>query len=164
MANAERLLEVQDRIVEIDRQQRAVGYRGPKWDQNHWRLLVSESPCGTVMCAAGWTCELDAERRKDNNPWALDNLLFATAEEIADPGFTSTGDDWGRVIPGNRPVVSARERAQRVLGLTDNEANALFYGVSNDIDILKATIADIIAGRVEQDEVYDEDFDDFVDE
>lgn len=155
MANAERLLELQDKIIEVDRLQHTAEYKGPRWHQNHWRV-VDES-CGTLMCSAGWTCELDAKRRGDSNPWASDHLLFATAEEIGSPGTASFGRDWGRVVIDDRPIVSARERAQRILELTDAEVDVLFYGVDpDDIDGFKTAIADIIAGNVVGYDVFDE--------
>jgi hypothetical protein len=167
VANAERLLELQAKIVEIDQLQKSFDYKGPRWDQNHWRLPVGSNTfyetatrCGTLMCAAGWTCEMDAERRGDKEPWAADHLMYAVPEEIVS-GLASTGLAWGRDI--DRPVVSVRERAQRILELTDEEVNHLFYGIDNDIEDLKKAVADIIAGRVDNYDEDDED-DEYVDD
>lgn len=97
-----------------------------EWNQAEWR-------CGSGMCFAGWACTFDGGQ------WAFDaanpgvqgvqDLLIAEPEDAA---FAWTVAD--------RSVVHTEERAIRVLGLTDDQADALFAG-SNTLDDLRRMVA-----------------------
>jgi hypothetical protein len=83
------------------------------WNQRVWRSVDS---CGTVACLAGWTATLAGGQ------W-IRSALSAEDEDAAAMTFD------GYVLP--------KDRAQRLLGLTELEAYALF-SASNSWDDLRA--------------------------
>lgn len=81
-----------------------------------WIVQDAATPeCGTVACAAGWTCLLAGDR-----PW-----MPVTA---ADGRLMS----YSTVLPhgGGLGMMSVGERARELLGLTYWQAEQLFYRIS----------------------------------
>lgn len=97
-------------------------------DQNTWRSVLS---CGTTMCFAGH------------------------AATLAGGSWVTIEDHWYGLIPEaddeyqwayhGVPYVLVRKRAQRVLGLTDEQANALFLR-ADDLAKVKEVVHAIITG------------------
>lgn len=85
-------------------------------DQNTWRM---QTDCGTVMCFAGWTCELTGAT------WSTPTAAAIVADPQVDDRTSvyKIYDRRGDLVS----YVSVGDRAQRVLGLTRHEAMKLFY-------------------------------------
>lgn len=97
-----------------------------KWDQSVYR-------CETGMCFAGWAVTLDGGRWKTRPDEDGHALLVAEAED--DEISRKMGD------------IHAADRAHRILGLTDGQADALFEG-DNTLDDLRAIVNAICEGRL----------------
>lgn len=92
-----------------------------------WIVQDAAAPeCGTVACAAGWTCLLAGDR-----PW-----MPVTA---ADGRLMS----YSTVLPHGGGMMSVGERARELLGLTYWQAEELFYRISAESAVkwLDATLA-----------------------
>lgn len=105
-----------------------------EWDQTHW--IFNRSPqarkmgaCGTVYCVAGYVAHLEGLTK------------VRAGEEWLDPEAVRQRFDMTSLSLG---VVMA-EVAKRLLGITDEEADALFNG-KNDVYRIRE-IADAIAER-----------------
>lgn len=96
-------------------------------DQAWWRRIN----CNTTMCFGGWACQLAGGQ------WAtvgnLTDTLIATDDDLKRNVYTFEGVR----------VVDASTRAQRVLGLTEEQADELFQ-FSKDRDELIATVLDLL--------------------
>lgn len=148
MANIERLFELRETVVEIDRLQKSANYKGPRWDQEIWRTV---NLCGTRMCAAGWTNELDARRRNEQDSWVDDGpFLRASADEIENfPAYVQDiHDDNGHWVQ----VVETPWRARRLLGLTEDQADELFYDTDDIDDLMKVIDRFVAEERAKSDE------------
>lgn len=114
-----------------------------RWTQAEWRLpefvrVEDGEPdrCGSAMCFAGWAAQLDGghwllEKEADRRvfPWASNDLLLAAADDPADRVIRVL-----QHLPYGQTEVfatSARDRAMRLLGLTQLEADRLFDGVNS---------------------------------
>lgn len=107
----------------------------PVWNQNLWRgteatgdlaiYMPYRPECGAAFCMAGYVSE------KSGGEWIgpADTRIYAGAEDFEffgipndelwyDGPFERQGDRW---------IMSAAHRAQRVMGLTDLEVEFLFY-------------------------------------
>lgn len=120
------------------------------WAQADWRSVVEPlgEACGTALCFAGWTAQIEAMNRGDRSGgWLIpdDDLIDAsnkiTKGVIRSPFDGTFGmferrnrmiavpeDNPHHVITGDGPVntISAEYRAIRVLGLSAMEADRLF--------------------------------------
>lgn len=85
-----------------------------EWDQHVYREIKPD--CGTAMCFAGWTAELAGGKWKDTDGY-LSDILEAVPEDY--------------VKDVHEGLVDAHARAQRLLGLTDEEAEDLFHPSNN---------------------------------
>ena len=107
-----------------------------EWQQEDWR-------CETGMCVAGWAVQIDGGRWFHPSPdgTVLDALLHARpGEETA---------EWAECYGVTDAVVTAADRAQAVLGLTDAEADSLFCA-SNLLDDIYEAAKDILRRAVAQ--------------
>lgn len=89
------------------------------WDQRTWR-------CGTAMCFAGWTAQLAGGRWIGDTP-----LLHAEECEPSHDALDGTN------------AVHPYPRAARLLGLTTDQADALFAG-DLDLDGIRHQVAELI--------------------
>ena len=110
------------------------------WSQADWRTEYDEAlavdpesgreilavDCGTAFCFAGWACQMEGGK------WADTTSLIPIDED--DP-FDILGDD----------TVFASTRAQRLLGLTSEQAEDLFRS-ENTLDDIREMVAEIKAG------------------
>lgn len=103
------------------------------WDQEHWRR---KAPCGTVMCFAGWACTLAGGRWYAAADAHLRDVLIAEQGDEEDYETTDVNGD---------EVVSAADRARRVLGLTWEQANWLFVE-TNTLPDLHRIVDEICSG------------------
>lgn len=104
-----------------------------EWNQGVWRWVKPRAKvgeCGTVMCLAGYTCQLE-----DPNWLGLSAYLYA--RDYDDPDHVEHHT--------SRALVMAPERARVLLGLTRYEAHRLFAG-GNDIARIR-TLCEEIAER-----------------
>lgn len=111
---------------------------GQVWDQNHWRAPLGDSTgeCGTAMCFAGWAAQLDGGRWLSwREEWAWLRARKGETPEV--------------VTPDGQPLVHVRERAERRLGLTEQEASELF-SVRNTLSDLSRLVRDIKSGKTRQ--------------
>lgn len=153
MANTERLLALKTRLIKVDELQNQPNYRGDLWEQETWRNTLagglSEEFCQTSMCSAGWTVVIDLTERGENaeDAWVApyDHLLPARPDEV------DTGAAWRE---RDEYVVDIKTRAQRLLELTDAQANLLFYRTDTDITEMSAAIDHVIAGTFPDDYDY----------
>ena len=112
-----------------------------RWNQANWRTATMkqqadsvktgmiEVDCKTAFCVAGWAVQLGSE---DKPVWVDTSNI--KANEHDDPAFVS---------PVNK-VISAEDRATRLLGLDYDVASRLFNG-SNTWRTVKAIVARIKA-------------------
>jgi len=92
-------------------------------NQHDWGY---ETACGTTMCVAGHAAVLSGAK--------LNYFDFGNerkAYECTLPDGTITGID---------------RYAQEMLGLTDEQADNLFYNMNNDLDVIKNIFKDIANG------------------
>lgn len=94
-----------------------------KWYQPDWR-------CGTGMCFAGWAVTLAGGQWKHGPDEAGSDLL------VVEPGDSEFDRRVGSTM--------AMTRAQRLLGLTEDQADELFDG-SNDLDNLRRIVEGLCA-------------------
>ena len=93
------------------------------WDQRHWR-------CNSGMCFAGWVCELSGSRwlvpadqvtlNMDDDSWVPGIYAYMEPSYVIDHRR-----DW-KTLRDGRAGVHVQTRAQRLLGLTEVEADRLF--------------------------------------
>lgn len=126
------------------------------WDQDFWRWMPDPEDneperCGTVMCFAGWAAELGGCRwvAKPHQAYAE----YVQSNE-ADRRWLERNPDrgWAFATVKGRQAVSVQVRAQRVLGLNDEQASLLFNG-SNDLDVLEGIVDELCQGYYEADDV-----------
>jgi hypothetical protein len=100
---------------------------GTGWEQGSYR-------CNTGMCFAGWAAELGG------GVWATD-----ATDQYASMLIPEPGDELGRIetMPTHGQVVYAPRRAERILGLTDDQADRLF-DPDNDLSVLREIVAELI--------------------
>lgn len=79
------------------------------WDQGYWFTVTD---CGTAGCIAGWACVLSGDKP---SPW--EGLM----EDL------SIGDQVAHVDLPTGERVEARERARALLGITEEQAQDLFW-------------------------------------
>lgn len=113
----------------VDLLRRTLAYieEHPKeWKQDTWR-------CGTTACFAGHAAMLDG------GMWASSgsSALVARPDDLPSRIYTFGGMD----------LVPVEDRAQRVLGLTDEQAFDLFRG-SNSLNDLRRIVAELTGGCV----------------
>jgi hypothetical protein len=122
--NLPRLKQVRDHVVAHPDQH----------DQGEWFIdingyekpCVIGSECGTAACVAGWTVLLNGDQP----------IKMA----FPDHGYTSASS----VALINGGVMDIDDRAQQILGLTDDQAQELFYDISTPqraVDYLNDLIA-----------------------
>lgn len=87
-----------------------------EWNQRHWR-------CGTGMCFAGWAATLAGGQ------WYEDDQSVHRDELIAEDGDTGEYDHGGVI------TVHVDDRARRILGLDEGQAERLFDAVNNLHDL-----------------------------
>ncbi len=103
---------------------------GFRWNQGTW--YEDTEQCGTSLCFAGWAAYLtDAE-------FVIDSPHF-----IEDDSHTAEF-----VCPrGSHREEHVSDYAQRVLGLTDDEAGAVFYSGTSSIYEMELIVHHIRAAR-----------------
>lgn len=89
-----------------------------KWDQKDWR-------CGTGMCFAGWAATLAGGKWAYGPDETGRDMLAAEPED----------DELSRRLG----TIQAADRAQRLLGLNEWDADELFDG-GNDLDDLRRIV------------------------
>lgn len=99
-----------------------------EWNQHRWR-------CGTAACYAGRAVLLDG------GTWDTD-------ADSADPYLVARDTDpvvetWPSLNGSGHRVIHVNDRARHILGLTNEQANNLFYS-ANTLDDLRAQVAAII--------------------
>ncbi len=81
-----------------------------RWSQGDWRHKFADR-CDTVMCFAGWACQLNGEVWADTvDPEAAETLV------IVDGKFVPVG-----------------YRATEILGLRNDQADRLFYAEKEEL-------------------------------
>lgn len=94
------------------------------WDQANYR-------CDTGMCFAGWACELSGGTWSTGPDGPLSDYLIAEPDD---------GEDmFGR---WDMRLVTAHNRARRLLGLDGGQADELF-DQDNDLDDLRRMVAEL---------------------
>jgi len=102
------------------------------WNQAEYR-------CRTGLCFAGWAAVLAGGVWLSTDPDGVDrDVLVATDEEIARGDAIPVWDAYD----DKRMGVPAHDRAQRLLGLTGEQALRLFAG-SNTIHDLRRIVAEL---------------------
>lgn len=96
-----------------------------EWDQSYWFIKDSNTACGTTCCLAGKVALDDGHL-----PTTAWDAGEQTAWEVADDG----AEGISIVLDGKS--ISVKEYAQEALGLSDLEADRLFYGGSTLADVL----------------------------
>lgn len=86
-------------------------------------VFAERNSCGTVHCAAGWTVVLAG--------WPLFWVKAAASTEVANKTYND-----GRFLPVDLA-------AQQILGLTDEQANSIFYDFGPRCQIV-AKLRDLI--------------------
>lgn len=132
--------------LELDEIRRRTSLDG--WNQHNWRSVVvndAGEACGTAMCFAGWTAQLDAVRRGDlTGGWLMSHEIMVNwytdpdnrekdalsyAPEDALVRIESDGEyGMKRTKNTDVPYIDAEDRATLVLGLSSEEASLLFSG------------------------------------
>lgn len=108
------------------------------WDQTNWRnLLWSGDTCTSSYCAAGWIGVIDAlnhggaggplyeDAEITHESWPNDDSAMYLKVRDDDP------ESHVKLLHDGVKVVTIDNRAQRVAGLTSNEARWLFDGSTN---------------------------------
>lgn len=97
------------------------------WDQGYWFTVTD---CGTAACVAGWACLLSGDK-----PFPLLGKLedLPVGEQVSYVDVQG----WTRL---------ARVRAQELLGITEDQADALFH-YENTRDVLGRLVAEIFGPR-----------------
>lgn len=112
------------------------------WNQCNWRNVAINKAgevCGTAMCFAGWTAQLEAVRRGDlTGGWLMshqDMINVYTNRDEVETVFPEdalvrieSDGDYGMKRTNDVPYIDAEDRATLVLGLSNGEASDLFYG------------------------------------
>jgi len=114
----------------LDRTLAHVEAHESEWNQANWR-------CRSGMCFAGWAATIDGGK------WAFPET--AMWDEGTDPRacLVPVDDDpEGEVVDG---VVHVENRAPRVLGLTYEQSDDLFFEL-NTLDDLRRIVAEIKSG------------------
>ena len=99
-----------------------------EWDQRVWR-------CESGMCFAGWVAQINGGR------WVTQDLDGQWSDWL----HAGLEDDPARVVSSADGIqaVTARYRAMRILGLSQDEATMLFSS-ENDLPALRRTVAWLI--------------------
>lgn len=95
------------------------------WDQADWRTV-----CGTAMCFAGHAATIAGGTWQSNQISYLDAVPEDDADKVGH-------------LPSGR-VIHVSARAQRDLGLTDDQAHRLFHG-ANTLPTLEYIVEDLCA-------------------
>lgn len=114
---------------------------GGEWDQTIFRRLVEKAydqPCGARFCLAGKTADWNGEWvTPDTEIW-----LIADARDVHAEKELRTKPDGTEV-----ECVTAWDRAMVDLGLTGDEASALFSGL-NDVEDARQSFALVRSGAL----------------
>lgn len=123
----------------LDRVMEQIEKEPDRWNQSYWlmdypRQRATDDDgsiiinCETAFCFAGWAATLEGGK------WMTGGELLAEQADI----------DWGTSVYTEhyhgRNLVSAFDRAARLLGLTDDQADELFYS-NNTIADLRQIVA-----------------------
>lgn len=102
-------------------------------DPSHWEQRAYR--CESGLCFAGWAAVLAGAK------WAEPDVAWSSlvVAEEADP------ERWIRDHEGVGLVIHVHERAQRVLGIDDVDAEELFAG-RNTLDDLRRIVAELKDG------------------
>ena len=84
------------------------------WDQEQWR---QETECGTTYCIAGF------------QTWVMDQKTPLTFRDLHGPGYR---DVISGVVHHDGEFLGAEDYARKSLGLTKDEADALFFCFDHD--------------------------------
>lgn len=112
------------------------------WHQHdHQQYKSEENRCGTVMCFAGWAATIDGCRWVGGKNSDADQIYANRADERAFKNMIVLG------YMNGRKVIPIRYRAQRVLGLSEYQADTLF-DAWNTLDMLREYVDDLINDRM----------------
>lgn len=125
MANEEKLIHLANVIGEAKD-------RG-EWDQDWWGAITSQG-CETKMCAAGWQCVIEGKQLK--------------YEEVDEDGYYNTEYGMSHIAEYTTDGHHVPTFAARSLGLTQTQADVLFYQISNDYETFVHVIKQIINGEI----------------
>lgn len=126
------------------------------WDQGSWRTFKQfDNLCNSAYCVAGWIVTIEAKRNGGNGGWLVPDgpLDSVSAERRRYSSYlvARDDDDVARTLSfvddnGDEMVkiISAENRARRVMGLTMDEAQWLFSG-SNELLKVRGIIATLRA-------------------
>lgn len=103
-----------------------------KWDQRRYRSVLN---CGTTLCLAGIACTLAGGR------WADKQLMIEHL--YAEPEDTYTIEYQEDLF-----LTPAANRAQQLLGLTDDERVYLFAGTYNEVEELRMRVKRVLNGEL----------------
>jgi len=144
-------------IVEHEGTRPTTDHEPSRWQQRAWRTALTTPATGTVLpgrcdtafCVAGWAIELHPEwtwLHVRPSGRASDDALVLLA---AAPGFDSdSGFDFNRVR-------DAGDVARDLLGLTDDQADALFEAVNSLTTVLAMIDALLEDPSADPDALYD---------
>lgn len=97
-----------------------------KWEQQNW---AKKTACGTTMCLAGWAVTLAGREFSWSNGNQTVQELLNTWGYLLSSTLTPTQES--KKYEGGDDFVS--EVAQEWLGLTEDEADNLFYAWDKDL-------------------------------
>lgn len=104
------------------------------WDQTRWRTETEN--CGTAYCFAGWAATLDGGQWYSDDPGsACGDDLLAVDED----------GEYVMALKDGTLVTDIQARAERILGLTESQAEMLFYSL-NTLDDLRGIVAELCEG------------------
>lgn len=105
-----------------------------EWEQSSWRLLdVDNNRCGTAMCFAGHAAHIMG------CDWSKNHPEYVVADEADREWAEQQAHINLDVFEGEGELMHACWRAQRLLGLTDEQRMELFAG-GNDLDDLREMV------------------------
>lgn len=109
--------------------------------------------CGTTACVAGWAVQLAGDKLLIDEDHYDDDYPKLGSEDEYEKVFTV-----GQSVAKNGRILDIEERARKLLGLTEDETNVLFFapdGSDGALDLLNT----LIAG----DDIYEDSADDWDD-
>jgi hypothetical protein len=124
-------------------------------DMRYFYRTGIEDVCDTTRCFAGHAIELFAPRGKFT--WNADVAIkeggTAAWSVIVDEDVDLPDTLPWTTLPGGKREVSAAYYAAALLGLGQDQSEALFYYLVHDVDMLAAKVEQILNGEITNEEV-----------
>lgn len=98
-----------------------------EWKQTRYR-------CGSGLCFAGWAVQLAGGRWFSDPDATLSEALIAEPDDLTSGTFPAPD--------GSQRLVWVGNRAERVLGLSDDQSSDLFYA-ANTLDDLRIIVSEL---------------------